>query len=212
MLQSFSSGMFVFQLLAFLVAIIFHELAHGYVAYRLGDPTAKNQGRLTLNPISHIDPIGLLLILFGPFGWAKPVPINPQHFKNKRVGIALVSVAGPLANFLIAILAGLLLKLYLPVYEWNSSPVYAFVFNLLTYMLWMNVMLCVFNLIPIPPLDGSKILFSFVPRQYLKQMYVLEQYGPFLLLLVLITPLNHFLYPLISGGTQLVQSIVGLKI
>jgi Zn-dependent protease len=202
--------MFIFQLLSFLAAIVIHELAHGYVAYRLGDPTAKYQGRLTLNPISHIDPLGLILILFGPFGWAKPVPINPLYFKNRRVGIALVSAAGPLANLILAFVSAFLYKWFVMFVGMDGSLMVQFINNLLQYMILMNVMLFVFNLIPIPPLDGSKILFSFVPRQFLRQMVFIEQYGPFFLLFVLLTPLNRFLSPMIAEGYNLVMHVVGL--
>jgi Zn-dependent protease len=213
LLQSFTSGLFIFQLLSFLVAIVFHELAHGYVAYKLGDPTAKNQGRLTLNPVSHIDPLGLLLILFGPFGWAKPVPVNPYRFKNPRLGMVLVAAAGPIANLFIAIVAVLLFKLFLPYfYNVDGTPIARFFNYLLQFMIQMNVMLFIFNLIPIPPLDGSKIVFGFVPGRYAKQLYMIERYGPFFLLLVLITPLNRFLAPVLTGGIDMIYSIVGLSL
>ncbi|MBR6755896.1 MAG: site-2 protease family protein [Peptococcaceae bacterium] len=168
-------------LLAVLTAITCHEVAHGYMAYRLGDPTAKNQGRLTLNPIKHLDPIGALLMLVAGFGWAKPVPVNPFYFEGDRnKGMMLVSVAGPVVNLIISFLC---IVIYNLGHGFGQLEV---VHLFLLYSITLNVYLAVFNLIPIPPLDGSKILAGFLPKakayQYLTTM---EKYG-FLILMVLI--------------------------
>lgn len=168
-------------LMAVLTAITCHEVAHGYAAYRLGDPTAKNQGRLTLNPIKHLDPIGALLMLVAGFGWAKPVPVNPFYFEGDRTkGMMLVSVAGPLVNLLISFTCVVLFVLG------NGFAQIEFVRLFLLYSITLNVYLAVFNLIPIPPLDGSKILAGFLPKAkayyYLNTM---EKYG-FMILMLLI--------------------------
>jgi len=163
-----------------LLALTTHEYFHGYIAYRFGDPTAKLAGRLTFNPIKHIDILGLLAFIIFRFGWAKPVPINPYNFKNINKGILYTSLAGPLSNFLLAIPFGLVLRI-LPVNTAMLLPI-AIMFQLgLIY----NLILCAFNLIPIPPLDGSKILFSVLPANYRHIEPWLERYG-FLILMGLI--------------------------
>lgn len=168
-------------LLAVLLAITFHETAHGFVAYKLGDPTAKNQGRLTLNPIAHLDPIGALMMFVAGFGWAKPVPVNPFYFEGDRnKGMMLVSIAGPLTNLVLSFLAYFI---YAAGEGFWDIP---FLNVFLTQMILLNVYLAIFNLIPIPPLDGSKILAGFLPRNMAYQyLNTVEQYG-FLILMVLI--------------------------
>lgn len=174
---------------AALLAIIFHEMSHGYVAYLLGDKTAKNSGRLSLNPIQHMDPLGLLcMILFG-FGWAKPVPVNPYFFKKRKLGMALVSIAGPVSNLLMAVLS---LSIIL-VISLLDTGAHAFNFlNVIVEFLFvfaiLNIGLAVFNLIPVPPLDGSKILFSLLPRRAYGFILRYERYGMFLLLVLVNVP------------------------
>lgn len=168
-------------LLAVLLAITLHELAHGYVAYCLGDNTAKAAGRLTLNPIAHLDPIGALMMFVAGFGWAKPVPVNPFFFKGNRTkGMMLVSLAGPLTNLIIAYIAAVL-------FVTGTKFFYnAFLYEFLLHTIYLNIYLAVFNLIPIPPLDGSKILAGFLPRETAyRYLNTVEQYG-FLILMVLI--------------------------
>lgn len=162
----------IIYILAFLIAIVFHEYAHGYAAYRLGDPTAKRAGRLTLNPIAHIDPIGLVCMILFRFGWAKGVPINPNYFENRKRDTLIVSVAGILTNFIIAIISALLFN-----YVNIQSSVF---YNTLFVFAFVNVMLGVFNLLPFPPLDGSKIIFSLLPTKiefflirYEKYLYII---------------------------------------
>lgn len=168
-------------LLAVLLAITLHELAHGYVAYCLGDNTAKAAGRLTLNPLAHLDPIGALMMLIAGFGWAKPVPVNPFFFKgNRTTGMMLVSLAGPLVNLIVAYIA------YAVYVAGQGFYTVSFMNQFLNYCIILNVFLAVFNLIPIPPLDGSKILAGFLPKQTaFKFLTTMERYG-FVILMVLI--------------------------
>ena len=171
----------VATLLAVLMAVTFHETAHGYIAYRLGDPTAKNQGRLTLNPIAHLDPIGALMMFVFGFGWAKPVPVNPFYFEGDRTkGMMLVSVAGPLTNLIISFAA------YFIYVAGSGFAAIPFLSIFLSTTVTLNIYLAVFNLIPIPPLDGSKILAGLLPKATAyKFLNTVEQYG-FLILMLLI--------------------------
>jgi len=198
-----------FQLIALLFSVIIHEVSHGTVAYRLGDPTAKNAGRLTLNPLKHLEFFGsfllplALFLINSPvlFGWAKPVPFNPLNLKNPKRDSGLIGLAGPISNFSIAIVFSLILKL-LVIGGFASQPFLIFI----DIIILINVILGTFNLIPIPPLDGSKILFSFLPRSAEKYMMLLEQYGMFILLFFIffgfrfITPIIFWLYRLLGSG------------
>ncbi|MDW7651977.1 MAG: site-2 protease family protein [Bacillota bacterium] len=186
-------GDLLLRIAAILIAITFHEVAHGYVAYRLGDDTAKNQGRLSLNPIKHLDPLGALMFVIFRFGWAKPVPVNPLYFKgDRRRGMFLVGLAGPLTNFVLAFIAVLLL---VSVSAWQSGAALVF----LREVMFINVILGVFNLIPFPPLDGSKLLAYLLPRQSAYRLGQLEQYGPLVLILLLATGmLGRILFPLVE--------------
>jgi Zn-dependent protease len=168
-----------FLLLApvFIVSLTLHELAHGLMAYRLGDRTAKDQGRLTLNPISHLDPLGSLILVityFGGsflFGWAKPVPVDPRNLRTSpQVGMALVGAAGPITNFLIALIAGAV---------WAHNELTGDTARIVAYTITVNVILGVFNLFPIPPLDGSRVIGGFMPRDVYARWAALDQYGMF---------------------------------
>ena len=168
---------FTFILLAIplLYSIIFHELAHGWVAYRMGDPTAKSLGRLSLNPLKHLDPIGTVMLFIFGFGWAKPVPVNFNNLRDTRKGLILVSSAGITANMILAFLAFFLLRLLSPA----PSGVLA---TLLFYLAEINIILASFNLIPIPPLDGSKILMGFLPERFQYYLSRLEPFGLFIII------------------------------
>ncbi len=177
-------------------AIILHECAHGLVAYVMGDSTAKDQGRLTLNPISHIDPIGSILVpgalflLHSPFffGWAKPVPVNFRNIKNYRLGLILVAIAGPLTNVILAV-----------VYIWiYKLGILASLSQVWQWAIVFNLVLCVFNLIPIPPLDGSRIVMGILPKQLMYYYSRLEPFGMIIVVLLLQFGMLRFLYPLVS--------------
>ena len=157
-----------------LFAITVHEYAHARTALSLGDPTAKLAGRMTLNPISHIDPIGAICLYLFHFGWAKPVPVDPRYFKNPRMGSLWVSLAGPLANFGVALVAGILVRYFL--FPWELY------LRILVSMTILNIALGLFNLFPIPPLDGSHILETFLPYQALRKYREMARYAPMLLL------------------------------
>lgn len=188
---------YIISLPGLLIAIIFHELAHGLTAYWLGDPTAKNAGRLTLNPIKHIDPVGFLFMLIFRFGWAKAVPINPSYFKNRKRDTILVSIAGVTTNFIIAIITGAVL-VYAPI----RNEILA---QMLVITLWYNIMLGVFNLMPFPPLDGSKVVASLLPVKLEYYFYKYEKYFYLILIFLIATrgisrilgPLVDFVYNLI---------------
>lgn len=200
----------IFQLIVLLFSVMIHEISHGYMAYHLGDPTAKDAGRLTLNPMKHIDPIGsillpLMLFLVGSpvmFGWAKPVPYNPMNLKNPRRGSGLIALAGPVSNFSVAVIFALILKVISA-----FSPVFLQSIGLfLGTIIIVNIVLAVFNLVPIPPLDGSGILFSLLGNKGLEVQRFLEKYGFFILIIFivwgssLITPIINAIFSFLVGG------------
>ncbi|GMQ95062.1 MAG: site-2 protease family protein [Patescibacteria group bacterium] len=197
---------FIFIIAILIMSVVIHEVSHGYVAYMLGDPTAKLAGRLTLNPMSHIDLLGsivvpLLMYLSTGFiiGWAKPVPYNPYNLKNQRWGIALVGAAGALSNFLLAIVFGLFIRfgdlLHLP------GPF----LEIFIIIVVLNILLGVFNLLPVPPLDGSKVFFSLLPYRLLYIQDFLERHWLFFIFIVIffawriIIPVVGALFSLITG-------------
>ncbi len=175
---------------AILLALTFHELSHGVIAGVLGDNTAKDQGRITLNPMAHIDLFGTLMLLFGPFGWAKPVPVNPVNFEDPRKGMALVAVAGPLSNIILAALTGQFFRFGLV--DPNS------LFALFLYIFFMiNVGLAVFNMLPVYPLDGSRILVAFLNEKQLVDYYKSMKVIPILFILMIVVE-SYFNIPLLS--------------
>ncbi|MGI6574471.1 MAG: site-2 protease family protein [bacterium] len=178
------------RIVALLIALTVHEYAHGRAAYAMGDSTAKVAGRLTLNPLAHIDPIGFLMLWIFRFGWAKPVPINPFYFRNRRQGLILVSAAGPAANIVTAFFVLILLKTILLLGLQQTKLLFVSVlFVPLRQILYQtfiyNLYLAIFNLIPVPPLDGSKILMGLLPAARVSTYVELETYGPILLILLL---------------------------
>ena len=198
-MESFT--LLIFQLAVLLMSIVIHEFAHGWMAFRLGDSTAKNYGRLTLNPLKHLDIWGSLVVPFmifvfsggqAIFGWAKPVPFNPNNLRDQKYGIAKVAAAGPSANLLIALIFGLVLR-------FNSSGLFipAEMAQIFSLIVFLNILLAIFNLIPIPPLDGSKILFTFLPYRFVGIKQNLERYSMFLLMFFILF-LWEFLFPLIT--------------
>lgn len=200
---------YIFLIIILLFSIIIHEIAHGAVANYLGDPTAKLAGRLSLNPIKHLDPLGsiflpLFLIIISQlsgggviFGWAKPVPINPLNFKDKKYGEAKVALAGPGVNLAMALIFGLALRFFPAL-----NQIYGLNF-MFSYIVFLNILLAFFNLLPIPPLDGSHILFTFLPVQAEGIKIFLSRYGFFILLFVIFFFLN-WLFPLVSGMYELI--------
>ncbi len=169
----------------FIIALTVHEFSHALCAYLLGDPTAKRLGRLTLNPLAHIDPVGLILLILIRFGWAKPVPFNPQNFTYPRIYSILVGIAGPISNLLLAIISIIAL---------HHLPLNTLAIQFFQSMVWINVMLGLFNLIPIPPLDGSHFLRALLPKSLLPYYYHFERYSfIFLIILISFTPFRDIL-------------------
>lgn len=190
----------IIRTIAVLVAIIPHEMAHGYAAYLCGDETAKNDGRLSLNPLHHLYPIGTICLIFFKFGWAKPVMINPNNFRDRKRGTFFVSIAGVLTNFILAIISVIIMK---------HIRLNDFVFELFMNIFWFNIVLGVFNLIPIPPLDGSKLLFSFLPLKYEYYLIKYEKYGYIILLLLIMSNnLDKILIPMVNFMINLIGKIV----
>lgn len=183
----------IISVLAFLIAIVCHEYAHGYSAYKLGDPTAKNSGRLTFNPLAHIDPIGLVFMIMFRFGWAKGVPINPRYFKDRKRDTLIVSFSGIFTNFIIAFLSSILFKI-----SYRTDIYYL---QLFFYTLsYVNIMLGVFNLVPIPPLDGSKIVMSLMAAKYEYKIMQYERYFSIILFILVATGMvSRIIVPIING-------------
>ena len=195
-----------------LLALTFHEFAHGYVAYQLGDPTAKSLGRLTLNPIKHLDPIGTIAFFFIKFGWAKPVPVNPQYFKDPKRDMLWVALAGPATNFVLAIVSAALAKglwffaSQLP-YSTMAEAILVPLNSMIIASVWINLVLCIFNFLPIPPLDGSRILTGLLPNRMAISYMKFERYGFVLVLVLAFTGvLSKVIMPLISFANGLLLS------
>ncbi len=189
------------RLIVVLTAMPIHEYAHGLVAYKMGDPTAKWQGRLTLNPIKHIDPIGAIAILIFGIGWAKPVEINPRNFRNPKLGMAISALAGPLSNIFLALIAMILYKIFIIIpFTGNITPLTA-ITQLLSVIITVNISLAIFNLLPIPPLDGSRVANYFLPERIYFKIMQYEQYI-FLGLILLMTS------PILNGPLYMLNKLV----
>jgi Zn-dependent protease len=199
-----NAPLFIFSTIAFIFSVIIHEVSHGYAAYLQGDNTAKFAGRLTLNPIPHIDLFGsiilpLILVLSGSsfvVGWAKPVPFNPYNLRNQRWGEAIVAIAGPLSNITIALIFGIIIRLGL----------FVSLLNPFIYIVLINLVLATFNLVPIPPLDGSKILFSFLPYRMINIRNFLEKNGIFIMIFFIFF-LWRFILPIVSLEFSLITGL-----
>jgi len=191
---------FILLAIPLLYSIIIHELAHGWVAYRMGDPTAKMLGRLSLNPLKHLDPIGTLMLFIFGFGWAKPVPVNFSNIHDTRKGLIFVSSAGIIANMIFAFIAFLIFRLLSP----TPAGVLA---TFLFYLAQINIILASFNLIPIPPLDGSKILMGFVSERFQYYLSRIEPYGLFIIIGLLYF---RALDPLIAFFRWIILGLIGI--
>ena len=192
---------FLYTLPALLFCLSVHEFAHAYTAYKLGDRTQKAMGRLTLNPFSHIDIAGFICIALFGFGWGKPVMIDDRNFKNKAAGNALTAFAGPCSNIIMAIIFTIILKILLitgVILPTINSVVGSIILNMLILTIQFNVVFAIFNLIPIPPFDGSRILYFFLPAKGREDMYKIEQYSFIIVLVILVTGI----------GSKLVSPIV----
>lgn len=195
---------FVFWAVALVVAITIHEFAHAYAAERLGDPTPRLMGRLTLNPLAHLDPLGTLMLLIARFGWGKPVQFDPFNLRNPRRDSAIISLAGPVSNLILALMGSVLLNIvfrsrFILLDNWMIEILNYLLIGLLRPLIIMNVVLAIFNLIPIHPLDGFKIVGGILPKEYARQWYELESYG-MIFLLFLIFP--------VFGGTSPISNII----
>lgn len=190
-----------------LLALVLHEYAHARVAVAMGDFTPKLTGRLTLNPVAHIDPIGLIMLLVAHFGWAKPVMVNPRNFRDMRKGNILVALAGPAANFVTAFVAMFLMIL---MYRLNFDMSIG-VKTVLSMIVLFNVNFGIFNLIPLPPLDGSKILLEFLPREYAYKYMGIERYSFIILIVMMMTPiLGGILIPLSQLILGLFETVISI--
>lgn len=190
---------YILKGIAVILAIVLHEMAHGYASHFLGDPNPKSAGRLSLNPLNHLDPIGTLCLFFFGFGWAKPVGINSRYYKNEKLGICLVALAGPITNFIIACVSALLLN-FIP-----NGILASFLYILMS----INIGLGCFNLIPLPPLDGSKILAAVLPDKLYWKYMSIERYSMIILMIVLYTGI---LNPVLNVLYSLAYSLVSLFI
>jgi Zn-dependent protease len=201
--------LFVAFLIAIIVGLTFHEFSHAAVATLQGDQTARSQGRLTLNPVVHLDPLGTIALLIAGLGWARPTPVTPTRLRYRRLGMVLVGLAGPAANFVIALLSAIALRIVDPVAGATLDS--DFSVKLLSYLVIWNVILGVFNLLPIPPLDGSTLLTVLLPPSRQNIVRFLDQYGIFLLLGLLILAPN-LLTPIFQSITDALYGLVGLPI
>ena len=211
---NFDMTQFIMRMLYFipvvLITLTVHEYAHGYVAYKLGDPTAKMMGRLTPNPVKHLDPVGFLMMVFVGFGWAKPVMINARNFKNPKKGMAISASAGPASNLIMAVIGVLIYEILFRIFV-NAEIFNSFAASALTffgYFTMLNVWFAVFNLLPVPPLDGSRIVTYFLPPKLGYYYSYVERYGIIVLMILIIKipyiPFTGILRPLLNIMTGLI--------
>lgn len=191
MLDNLDLATIIARVIVLLIAFTIHELAHALTADYLGDPTPRNMGRITLNPLKHLDPFGTLLLIIAGFGWAKPVMVNPMNMRgNPRTSMAIVAAAGPLSNIIMAVLAALFVRLGLVDFSTSTPPGSLPSLSFLLFnFIWINLILAFFNLIPVPPLDGSKILYAILPSELVYRIRPFERYG-FIILMGIV-----FLFP-----------------
>lgn len=203
---AYSLDQFIYVAITLVIAFTLHEFAHAFVAYKFGDQTAASQGRLTLNPLKHLDPLGTILIFIAGFGWARPVPVNRFFFKNPRLAGVLVSVAGPLSNLLLVIVA---LAIWYGLLAAGLGPTLPDVATeFINIFVYLNTVLFVFNLLPFPPLDGYRIIEDLAPRDVRAKLTQYENYGIIIFLILVITPLDQYtisplfntVIPFILGG------------
>jgi Zn-dependent protease len=186
----------IFSIAILIMSVVIHEVSHGYAALLQGDPTAKYEDRLTLNPLKHLDPFGSVILPFltfitagFAFGWARPVPYNPYNLKNQRWGELIVAIAGPISNILIALIFGLILR-----FSYESLP--AASLQLIVFIVVINLGLAIFNLVPIPPLDGSKVLYAFLPYRFQEFRQNLERYSFILVIIFIVFFSQYLIYPI----------------
>lgn len=201
---------FLYFIPGFVLGLTLHEFSHAFTAFRLGDPTARNMGRLTLNPLAHLDLLGSIMLLVVGFGWAKPVPVDASHFRSPRAGMAAVAFAGPLSNILLAALIGFLFRLSFAEASGALPEVWV---KIIVYAVWINIILALFNMIPVPPLDGSRILRSVVPDAWQAGYSNFEKFGPMvlfaLLLVANLTGISIFGRIINPAAQPLVRLILG---
>lgn len=201
---------FVLKIPCVIIALVIHEFAHSFTAYKLGDPTAKAEGRVSLNPFKHIDPVGAVCLFLFQVGWAKPVPINPKFFKNRRTGVVLTSLAGPLANFIASYICVIFFVIFLVIAQFNTSLFFYYVISVLTQFFLLlsgfNLVLALFNLLPIFPLDGSRILMTLLPRKISKPILRYEKYIAIGFIILLI--IDNFTTKFIPSALEIVFDFV----
>ena len=180
--QTGQMGVLIILLPTLVFSLCFHEFSHGYIAYRLGDSTAARNGRLTLNPLAHLDPIGSMMILFVGFGWAKPVPVNPINFSNPRIDMMKVAFAGPASNLILAFISGMIIRFSGSTGLLNNSTI----ISALGLFTWINIALAVFNMLPIAPLDGSQIFGNYISKNNPELAWKLQIYGPKILMVIIL--------------------------
>ncbi len=212
-------NMVIYNLPIIVVALTFHELAHAFISYKLGDPTAKEEGRLTFNPLKHIDPVGFVLLLLFGFGWAKPVPVRLRWYKHPKLDFALTALAGPASNLLLALFGALVMPFFALLY-YNAGNVFTnYLLQFFDGFVYLNVALAVFNLIPIPPLDGSRIIMAFLPDRIYVAVLKYERYISIGLMVLIVTGLldkpltaaiSFVFTPFYKLATAIFELIIGI--